>query len=77
MSIGCTTILEMPHDTVYSIDEIVEWCVIEHGKQGQQWNYEQTDPVKWTFEFANTRDMVRFGLTWNKLTLKSRPRQWY
>lgn len=59
--------------SAYNIDEVVEWCTIEYGIG--KFNYLTTNSAN-TFEFIFTskRDMVRFGLTWNALTIRYRPR---
>jgi hypothetical protein len=61
-------------NSAYTVDEIVDWCNHEYGQQGEAWMYEPINNTEYKFMFHTTKGLVRFGLTWNKLTLKARPR---
>jgi hypothetical protein len=61
-------------NSAYTVDEIADWCSKECGLQGHLWNYEPGNDTEYVFQFTTSRDLVRFGLTWNNLTLKARPR---
>lgn len=74
MDTGYKCTLDMTANSVYDIEEVANWCHGEYGLQGHDWNYAEQSPGMWIFVFATTRDMVRFGLTWNKSTMKFRPR---
>lgn len=70
------TTLDMTGTCVYSLDEIIEWCIDEYGPIGHIWNCKELETNRLHFEFATSRDLVRFGLTWNTATLKFRPRKY-
>lgn len=67
------TTLCLGNSSAYDIAEIIEWCTIEYGID--KFSYLAADAANtFEFTFASQRDMVRFGLTWNALTIKYRPR---
>lgn len=59
-------------NSVYDINEIVEWCRLENGEDG--FSYTPTATNIYEFKFTSTMALVRFGLTWNRQTIKHRPR---
>jgi len=62
--------------SAYDFEEIVDWCTNEYGVG--KFSYLATNAAN-TFEFIFTskRDMIRFGLTWNALTIRYRLRPWH
>lgn len=70
---GLSTSLSLAN-SAYTLDEIVEWCAYEYGLQGHMWNYSAITGNTYLFEFASTRALVRFGLTWNLLTIRYKPK---
>lgn len=69
-----TTKLDLNH-SAYTIDEIVEWCSDEFGMQHDiTWNVQSIDNNSYQFKFNTTRNLVRFGLTWNKISLRYKPK---
>lgn len=67
------TTLHLGNSSAYDIAEIIEWCTIEYGIG--KFNYQSINNANtYDFSFLSTRDMVRFGLTWNALTIRYRPR---
>lgn len=59
--------------SVYEINEIIDWCILEHGEGG--FACATTNKANtYEFGFDSTRALVRFGLTWNKSTIKYRNR---
>ena len=67
------TTLCLGTSSAYDIEEIVDWCTNEYGVG--QFNYLATNAAN-TFEFIfmSNRDMIKFGLTWNALMIRYRPR---
>lgn len=75
MDLNYKTTLDMSGPCAYSLDEIVSWCTHYYGPGG--FSYQETKPNVWIFNFATNREMVRFGLTWNKMTIKNKPKPYY
>ena len=69
-----TTNINLTH-SAYTIDEIVEWCRDEFGIQHDiTWNVQAVDNDIYQFKFNQTRDLVRFGLTWNLISIRYKPK---
>ena len=66
------TTLCLGSNSVYEIKEIVEWCTLENGEDGFSWT--PINDNTYEFKFTSTMALVRFGLTWNKQTIRYRPR---
>ena len=62
------------HRSAYTVEEIARWCNDEYGQQGEAWAYESIDNTEYKFMFHTTKDLVRFGLTWNLVSLRYKPR---
>lgn len=77
MELNYKTTLDMSGTCAYAIEEIVDWCFTQCGTCGYHFRYEETNPNIWTFYFPTNKEMVRFGLTWNKITIKYKPRPWH